>query len=311
MKRSIVLAALAVLVCLAVPAGLGAWVLSAPRLAFSAADEARLGHGDPERGRLVFEAGQCSSCHASPGQPDRLRLGGGFAIATARGTFRPPNISPHPTDGIGRWNTVEFANAMASGVSPSGQQYYPAFPYTSYTHASPEDLRDLFAYLRTLEPVAGRPAPHDLVFPLQIRRGIGLWKRLYFHPGPIEPDPARDGAWNRGRYLVEGLAHCAECHSARNLAWAIKPETRFAGGLNPEGIGSAPNITPDRIGHWSEQAIADLLRTGYTPEHRFVGASMADVVANLAGLPESDRAAIAVYVKSLPSRPTPKEARLH
>lgn len=289
--------------------GGAAYVASAPRPAFSAADEARLQGGDPARGKLVFDAGQCASCHASPGQSDRLRLGGGFALATARGTFRAPNISPHPTDGIGAWSAVAFANAMVSGVSPAGEHYYPAFPYTSYTHVRPDDLSDLFAYLKGLAPVEGRPPSHDLVFPLNVRRGIGLWKLVFFKPGPLEPDPAEDAVWNRGRYLVEGLAHCVECHSARNLAWAIRPETRFAGGLNPEWVGSAPNITPTRLRHWTAPQLAEMLRTGYTPEARYVGNTMADVVINLAALPSGERDAIAAYIKSLPARPTPAEVK--
>lgn len=307
MLRAIVLTGAALLAAGAA----AAFVATAPRPAFSAADEARLAGGDPARGKVIFDAGQCASCHASPGQPDRRHLGGGLALTTPRGTFRPPNISPHPQDGIGGWTAVEFANAVASGVSPSGQHYYPSLPYTSYTHVEPEDLRDLFAYIRTLAPVAGRPPPHDLLLPLQIRRGIGFWKLLYFRQGPIRPDPARDPAWNRGQYLVESLTHCAECHSARDLAWGVKSQTRFAGGLNPEQVGSAPNITPERIGAWTAEDIAELLRSGRTPDLRVVGATMADVVANTAELPDSDRAAIAAYIKSLPPRPTSEEAKHH
>lgn len=293
------------LTILAAVGGAGAWVLSAPRPAYPNRDAGALeAGGDPERGRIVFAAGDCASCHASPGQPDRLRLGGGMALDTTRGVFRPPNISPHPVDGIGRWNTADLANAMLSGVSPSGQHYYPAFPYTSYARMTPEDVRDLLAYIRTLPPVSGRAAPHDLLAIFHLRRAIGLWKLIYLDRTPIEPDPARSEAWNRGRYLVEAVAHCAECHSARDLAWGIKPKTRFAGGRNPEGIGFAPNITPDAIGGWSEDDLVKLLTTGETPGMRFVGAQMADVVANTATLPESDRRAIAVYIKSLPARPT-------
>ena len=293
------------LVVLLVAGAGGAWVLSAPRPAYPDRQAPELeGGGDPERGRVVFAAGDCSSCHASPGQPDRLRLGGGMALDTTRGVFRPPNISPDPQDGIGRWSATDLANALLTGVSPSGQHYYPSLPYTSYARMAREDVRDLMAYLRTLPPVSGRPAPHDLPFVFHLRRAVGLWKLLYLDRTPIVPDPARSGDWNRGRYLVESVAHCAECHSDRNLAWAVKDETRFAGGPNPAGVGFAPNITPDGIGSWSEADIVKLLTTGETPGMRFVGAQMADVVANTATLPESDRRAIASYLKSLPARPT-------
>jgi mono/diheme cytochrome c family protein len=286
-------------------AAAAAWVLSAPRPAYPDRSAAALEGGDAARGRLVFAAGDCASCHASPGQPDRLRLGGGQALATPVGVFRPPNISPDPEDGIGRWSAADLANALLTGVSPSGQHYYPALPYPSYAHMKPADIGDLMAYLRTLPALSGRAAPHELPWLFQIRRAIGLWKLLYLDRTPIEPDPARSEAWNRGRYLVEAVSHCAECHSTRNLAFAIKAETRFAGGRNPEGVGFAPNITPDGIGSWSEADIVKLLTTGETPAMRFVGSTMADVVVNTASLPDADRRAIAVYIKSLPARPTP------
>jgi len=162
------------------------------------------------------------------------------------------------------------------------------------------------AYLRTLPAVSGRPPPHDIAAVFKIRRFVGFWKLLYFDRSPISADPARGDAWNRGQYLAEAVAHCAECHSTRDLFGAIKPKTRYAGGEDPSGTGYIPNITPARIGDWSEQQIAELLKTGNTPNHGRVGSSMTDVVTNTAMLPQSDRDAIAAYVKSLPARPTPK-----
>ena len=282
----------------------GAWLATAPRPPFPAGIT-EAGAADPERGRLVFAAGDCASCHASPGQSDRLRLGGGLALAAPFGIFRVPNISPDPGDGIGRWRTVDLANALIGGVSPEGRHYYPAFPYPSYTGISLADVRDLMAYLRTLPPVAGKPPPHDLPPPFRIRRSIGFWKLLFFREGAA-PRPSGDPVRDRGAYLVEVLGHCAECHSSRNLFGAIRPATRFAGGPDPEGVGYVPNITPARIGHWSEDAIAELLRSGMTPDHGRVGSSMVEVVTNTQLLPEEDRAAIARYVKDLPARPTPR-----
>jgi mono/diheme cytochrome c family protein len=169
-----------------------------------------------------------------------------------------------------------------------------------------DDVRDLMAYLRTLPAVAGKPPPHDLALPFRIRRFVGFWKLLYFDRKPIEADPGRSEAWNRGKYLTEAVAHCAECHSTRDLFGGIKPETRYAGGRDPEGTGYFPNITPTRIGGWSEQQIAEVLKSGHTPEHGRVGSSMTDVVTNTSMLPQSDRDAIAAYIKSLPARPTPQ-----
>jgi mono/diheme cytochrome c family protein len=282
-----------------------AWWITEPQ-PLSGADTSQFDRpGDPERGRQVFAAGDCASCHASPGQPDRLHLGGGLALASPFGTFRVPNISPDPTDGIGRWRTLDLANALLRGVSPQGSHYYPVFPYPSFAHMTAADLVDLMAYLRTLPPVTGRAPAHDINPLFKIRRFVGFWKLLYFDCSPITPDPRQDQKWNRGRYLVESLGHCAECHSTRNELAGIKAKTRFAGGPDPEGTGFYPNITPTRIGNWSEQDIAEMLRTGNTPAHGRVGSSMSDVVTNTAMLPESDRDAIAAYIKSLPARPTP------
>jgi mono/diheme cytochrome c family protein len=226
-------------------------------------------------------------------------------LASPFGTFFPPNISPDPNDGIGRWRTIGLANALMSGVSPSGQHLYPALPYTSYAHMRVEDVKDLMAYLRTLPPVPGRTPRHDLPFPFTIRRLIGFWKFLCLDRTPIRPKPARGEAWNRGRYLVEAVGHCAECHSARNLLDAIKPSSRFAGGQDQEGVGFVPNITPAGIGNWSSEDIVEALTSGRTPRLRQIGSSMADVVTDTASLPRSDRQAIAVYIRSLPARSSP------
>jgi mono/diheme cytochrome c family protein len=282
------------------------WVVTDTYPAVSKNDETVNAQGDPAKGKLVFAAGDCASCHASVGQLDRFRLGGGLALASPYGTFRVPNISMDKVDGIGAWQTTDLANALLSGVSPAAKHYYPSFPYSSYAKMNLEDIRDLMAFLRTLPAVSGKAPPHDLALPFRIRRFVGFWKLLYFDRKPIAPDPGRGDSWNRGRYLVEALGHCAECHSSRDLFGGIKPKTRFAGGKDPEGVGYFPNITPSRIGDWSEQQIAEVLKTGNTPNHGRVGSSMTDVVTNTAMLPQSDRDAMAVYIKSLPARPTPQ-----
>jgi mono/diheme cytochrome c family protein len=283
-----------------------AWIVTEARPAISRNDETLDGQGDPVKGKLVFAAGDCASCHASVGQPDRFQLGGGLALASPYGTFRVPNISMDETDGIGSWQTRDLANAMLSGVSPAGKHYYPSFPYSSYAKMTFEDVRDLMAFLRSLPAVSGKVPPHDLALPFRIRRFVGFWKFLYFDREPIASDPGRGDSWNRGQYLVEAVAHCAECHSSRDLFGGIKPETRFAGGKDPEGVGYFPNITSSRIGNWSEQEIAEVLKTGNTPNHGRVGSSMTDVVTNTAMLPQSDRDAMAAYIKSLPARATPR-----
>lgn len=286
--------------------GILAWFVSAPSPAIPASRTADLERpGDAGRGRLVFHAGGCASCHATPGQQDRLRLGGGLALASMFGTFHPPNISPDPDYGIGRWRTIDLANALMSGVSPLGQHYYPALPYVDYAHMTIEDVRDLMAYLRTLQPVKDKPPPHELYFPMTIRRLVGFWKLLYLDRSPIKAEPTRDPDWNRGHYLVEALGHCSECHSSRNIAGGIKPPTRYAGGPDQENVGFVPNITPAGIGDWSRDDLEHVLTTGLTPRARVLGSTMAEIVTDIAGLPEGDQRAIATYIKSLPPRPTP------
>jgi mono/diheme cytochrome c family protein len=282
------------------------WIITEPRPAFPSDDPALDEPGDPAKGRLVFAAGDCASCHALVGQSDRFRLGGGLALASPFGTFRPPNISTDKVDGIGAWQTRDLANALLSGVSPGGTHYYPSFPYTSYAKMTLADVRDLMAFLRTLPAVAGKAPPHEPALLFRIRRFVGFWKFLYFDRRPIVSDPGRGEPWNRGQYLVEALGHCAECHSSRDLLGGIKPKTRFAGGPDPEGVGYFPNITPGHIGDWTERDIAELLKRGNTPNHGRIGSSMTDVVTNTAMLPQNDRDAIAAYIKSLPSRPTPQ-----
>ncbi|WP_407180134.1 cytochrome c [Bradyrhizobium sp. STM 3562] len=251
-------------------------------------------------GEIIFNAGGCSSCHAVPNQPDRLKLGGGLAIPSPFGTFYAPNISPDPADGIGRWSEGDFVTAVMKGLSPEGTHYFPAFPYTSYAHARVQDVRDLFAYLKTLAPVPGRVRDHDVPFPFDIRRNIGIWKLLFMDGKPFSPDPSRSARWNRGAYLVNSFGHCAECHSPRNFLGGIVSAQRFAGGPNPEGEGWVPNITQKGLSDWSEKDIAYFLETGETPDGDSAGGSMARVIKNTSQLPADDRAAIAEFVKSLP-----------
>ncbi|WP_442967852.1 c-type cytochrome [Rhizobium sp. GR12] len=294
---------LSVLACVAAVCA-GSWFATAPRRPFGP-EEMGSTPGDPQLGRMVFLAASCASCHATPGQPNPLVLGGGMALVTSFGVFRPPNISPDVADGIGSWSAADLANALVAGVSPGGHHYYPAFPYTSYTGIDIQDIKNLYAYLRTLPPVSGRSRQHDLQPLVRIRRLIGIWKLLFFTEGRTAPVKTGDPVFNRGAYLAETLAHCAECHSTRNIFGAIRPETRFAGGPDTEGTGFVPNITSERLGAWTQADISTLLATGETPGHRHAGSSMTDVISNLSQLPQSDRDAIAHYIKSLPARPTP------
>lgn len=273
-------------------------------------------------GKTMFDIGGCSSCHAvpndDPDKVDRLRLGGGLALKSPFGTFYVPNISPDPKDGIGAWSEANFVTALWKGTSEHGNNLYPAFPYTSYQHMRLDDVRDLFAYMKTLPQVAGKSRRHDLSFPFNQRFLLSGWKLLFFHGGPFEPDPSKSAQWNRGAYLVNGPGHCAECHSPRNMLGAIIDSQRFAGGPAADGKGWVPNITPlglregDKV--WSEKDIASFLGDGMMPDGDYAGGAMADVVSNTSLLGAEDRAAMANYIASLPptvgpTKPPKKEKK--
>jgi mono/diheme cytochrome c family protein len=272
---------------------------------------------DIDNGRTMFNIGGCASCHATPNKDaekvERTRLGGGLALQSPFGTFYVPNISPDPADGIGNWSEADFVTALWKGTSPHGRHLFPAFPYTSYQHMELADVRDLFAYLKTLPPVSGRARRHDLAFPFNVRRLIGLWKVLYLHGGPFRPDPSQSAQWNRGAYLVNGPGHCAECHSPRNFLGAIVASERFAGGPSPDGKGWVPNITPVGLQHWSKEDIAwsakdiaSFLGDGMNPAGDFAGGAMVETIRNTSKLGAADRTAIAAYIVSLPPRQGPK-----
>ncbi|MGX5804548.1 c-type cytochrome [Bradyrhizobium sp. Arg314] len=289
------------------------WVLSAP-VRLDAETVAQLGPGDAAKGKRIFYAGGCTSCHARPGGEGdaRLQLVGGLELKTPFGTFVPPNISQDQKDGIGAWSKEDFANAMLKGVSPSGEHFYPAFPYASYARMKPADISDLYAFMKTLPAVAGKAPGHKLSFPFTIRRGIGLWKRLYLSPEPVIalPDGKPDKAL-AGRYLVEGPGHCGECHTPRDFAGGLKKAEWLAGAVAAEGKGIVPNITPDgnSIKSWSEADIANYLETGFTPDFDSVGGAMVDVQRNMAQLTADDRAAIAAYLRAVPPHPNGYPAR--
>lgn len=227
-------------------------------------------------------------------------LAGGYSFASDFGTFYAPNISPGPK-GIGGWSLTEFTRAVTLGVSPQGKHYYPAFPYTSYVHMTHADVADLFAYMQQLPVSDMESRPHDVGFPFNIRRGLGLWKQLNMSDAYVLTGP-RSEPVERGRYLVEALAHCGECHTPRDAIGGVDRSAWLSGAPNPSGKGRIPNITPGAL-DWSEADLVYYFESGLTPDYDSVGGSMAPVVTNLAKLPASDRAAIAAYLKAVPAIP--------
>jgi len=256
--------------------------------------------GDPVAGEPVFLAAGCASCHVSPGdQPTGAPvLAGGMRFPSPFGTFLAPNISSDPLHGVGGWSDLHLASAIRRGVSPEGAHYYPAFPYDAYGKAGAQDVVNLIAYLRTL-PTSDVPSlPHEVRFPFNIRRSVGVWKLLFMDDGwAVDGDLSVEAA--RGRYLVEALGHCSACHTPRNLLGGPDMSRWLAGAPNPDGRGRVPNITPAVL-TWSEAEIIEYLTSGFTPEFDTAGGSMVAVVEKIAQLPERDRAAIAAYLKAVP-----------
>lgn len=261
---------------------------------------------DLENGKTMFYAGGCASCHTTQGQDDKLSLGGGLPLHSPFGTFYAPNISPDPKAGIGAWTEHQFVNAMLKGTTPNGSHYFPAFPYTSYRLMSLGDVRDLFAFMKTLPAAPEASKAHDVPFPFNIRRSLGGWKLLFLDDATFKPDPTKSARWNRGAYLVNGPGHCAECHSPRNVLGGISSGQRFAGGPNPEGKGWVPNITQAGLKDWAVDDIEYLLETGNTPSGDTVGSNMTPVIRNTAQLSREDRLAMAEYLKSLPAVEGPR-----
>jgi mono/diheme cytochrome c family protein len=289
------------------------WILTLP----AAVPAAALPPHTPNlaNGETMFNIGGCSSCHAvpndNPEKVDRMRLGGGLALKSPFGVFYAPNISSDARDGIGNWSEANFVTALWKGTSDHGTNLYPAFPYTSYRYMQLDDVRDLFAYLKTLPPVPSRSRRHELSFPFNERRLLGIWKLLFLGEGSFVPDPSKSAQYNRGAYLVNGPGHCAECHSPRNALGGVIESQRFAGGPSPDGSDWVPNITPVGLQRddekWSEEDIASFLDGGMMPSGDFAGGAMADVIRSTSLLSPEDRAAIANYVVALPPRqgPTP------
>jgi mono/diheme cytochrome c family protein len=259
--------------------------------------------GAVARGSYLLRASGCVACHTDE-KGGGAFLAGGRALKSPYGTFYTPNITPDPAEGIGGWREQDFLRALSQGLDPDERPYYPAFPYTAYSGMSEQDMKDLWAYLQSVLPSDRPNKRHELSFPFNLRTLTGLWPALYFEPARFRSDPARGVAWNRGAYLVRHLGHCGECHSPRGWLGALDRDRHLAG--NPEGPDGkkVPNITAHEtagIGEWSETDIAFFLKTGFLPDGDVAGGAMEDVIReSTSRLSDADRAAIAVYLKSLP-----------
>ncbi|MGH1369055.1 MAG: c-type cytochrome [Maritimibacter sp.] len=283
------------IVALAVLALLGLWI-TRPR---TDGPEALAGlTADLARGERAFTAAGCASCHMKEGATgaDSLVLSGGQHFASPFGTFTAPNISPDETAGLGAWSALDLWNALHHGTSPKGAHYYPVFPYASYIKMTPQDAVDIHGYLMTLPPSDVASLPHDVGFPFNIRASLGGWKLLF-----LRDEFVMEGDLNevetRGRYLVEAMGHCAECHSPRGLLGNLKTGADWMSGADNPAGGKFPDVAGL---DWSESELEEYFTSGFTPDFDVAGGHMALVVNNLAALPASDRAAIIAYIERLP-----------
>jgi mono/diheme cytochrome c family protein len=256
-----------------------------------------------KRGEYIYRVAGCENCHTDREAGGAL-LAGGRALKTPLGTFHAPNISPDQQTGIGRWSETDFFRALRDGVSPSGQHYYPSFPYAAYTRLSDDDVRALWAYLGTRPAVRQPNREHDLPWFLRFRSLLAGWKRLYFSPGAFTPRGEKSAEWNRGAYLVQAAAHCGECHTPRNALGGFRDGFYLAGTRDGADGGVVPNITPDKktgIGRWRASELVEYLESGMTPDGDFAGDLMTEVIDHgLKHLTRADRRAIAVYVLDQP-----------
>lgn len=255
--------------------------------------------GNAQRGLYLSKAAGCAGCHTDA-VDKAVPYAGGRALETPFGTFHGPNITPHPEAGIGRWTEGDFIRAMRSGERPDGSSYFPAFPYPSFTGISDQDLRDLWAYLRTLPPSDRASRPHDLRFPYGWRPLVRFWKMLFFKSGPLASDPKLTDVQNRGRYLAQALGHCGECHTPRNFLGAPAQERFLAGGKGPSDK-KIPSITPARLKNWSDADLKHFLGTGELPDGDTVSETMAEVVRNTTSqLTPQDIDAMIAYLRVVP-----------
>ena len=251
--------------------------------------------GDAKRGEYLSKAGGCLGCHTEE-RKEAVPYAGGRALKTPFGTFYGPNITPHPQSGIGRWSEADFARAMREGRRPDGAHYYPAFPYTSFTRITDEDLRHLWAYLRSLKASPQPSRPHELGFAYRWRFTLAGWKWLFFSPGPST-------AQNRGAYLTHALGHCGECHTPRNFLGGPRKDRVLAGAKLPDDK-RAPNLTPTRLKQYGEGDLKEILQTGNFPDGDVMGDIMGEVVRNTTSqLTPQDLDALVAHLRSLPALP--------
>ncbi len=253
------------------------------------------------RGAGLARAGDCIACHTAKGGTP---FAGGLPIDTPLGTIYSTNITPSQQDGIGRYTEAQFAAALRDGKRADGAQLYPAMPYTSYAKVSDDDVHALYTYFMKGVPAVDQAAPRTaLPFPFNIRLSMLGWNLLFLDRHRFQPNGAKSAEWNRGAYLVEGLAHCSTCHTPRNALMAEQDSLALSGGT--VGTWYAPNITSDvksGIGGWRQADIVAYLKTGVAPGKAQAAGPMAEAIEHsFQHLSDADLQAMAVYLQSVPA----------
>ena len=254
-----------------------------------------------ERGRLLAALGDCAVCHTAPGGVPNA---GGRAMDTPFGTIHTTNLTPDAETGLGRWSFSAFQRAMREGLSRDGRHLYPAFPYTAFAKTSDDDLQALYAYFMSLPPVKAETLANDLRFPFNLRPLMAGWNALFHDAAPYRPVATQTAEWNRGAYLVNGLGHCAACHSPRNALGAEKTGKQFLAGAFIDGW-EAPALTAlsKNPVPWDAESLYAYLRHGHSPRHGIAGGPMAEVVRELQQVPDADVRAMATYLASFNPAP--------
>lgn len=259
---------------------------------------------DVQKGKYLLMVAGCIGCHTTKENFKKgILMSGGRALKTPFGIFNSPNITSDPTHGIGRWTEANFINALRNGKNPKGEHYLPVFPYTSFTQMTNEDMRHLWAYMKTVPAIQAQNKPHEAPLIFRLRFSLGPWKMINFKAGAFTPQKDKDALWNRGAYLVNALSHCGECHTPRNMMGGLKSSLHLSGTKDGPDGDAVPNITPHAtgIGDWTDDDLDTLFTIGMLPDGDFVGGGMAEVVENTEKMTPEDRKAIMIYLKSTPS----------
>jgi mono/diheme cytochrome c family protein len=272
-----------------------AWVIdrhaaSARGASPSSAPEATYDPTLVAKGAWLAAIGNCNTCHTAT---NGRTFAGGRPLSTPFGTIYATNITPDLETGIGRWSASDFLRAMHQGVDREGRDLYPAFPYDHFTHLADEDVSAIYAFLMTRDRVRAQTPANRMRVP---RPAVAIWKALYFKPGPLASDVAHDASWNRGRYLVDGLAHCGACHTPHNALGAEEEREDLAGGSVEGWRAPALNETSPAPSLWTAEQLVAYLRTGFNAAHGTAAGAMAPVADNLSTVPEAEVNAIAVYI---------------